>query len=103
MEEQCSIKSSAHVVGKVRRILMGGNMPIQNGNVMLKKDLSVPDPTYPYWLGVSEWLTMPKEQQNDILKRHVLIGGSMKVYETEEEAFAEREKHLKEYKETGRF
>jgi len=57
----------------------------------------MPDPIYPYWLAVSAWLKMPKEQQDEVFKRHVLIGGAMKVYETETEAFAEREKRLKEF------
>jgi len=56
----------------------------------------MPDPIYPYWLAVSAWLKMPKDQQDDIMKRHVLIGGAMKVYATEQEAFAEREKLLSE-------
>ena len=56
----------------------------------------MPDPIYPYWLGVSEWLAMPKEVQDDIFKRHALIGGAMKVYATPEEAHTERERHLKE-------
>ena len=63
----------------------------------------MPDHIYPYWLGVSEWLKMPKEQQDDILKRHALVGGAMKVFATEEEAFAERERNLERFKACGEF
>ncbi len=50
----------------------------------------------PYWIAVSEWLAMPKAEQEDIQRRHCLIGGAMKVFATEEEANVEREKQLKD-------
>jgi hypothetical protein len=52
--------------------------------------------TYPYWLAVSEWLEMSEPERSFVFERHVLIGGAMKVFETVEEAFSEREKLLKD-------
>jgi hypothetical protein len=52
--------------------------------------------TYPYWLALSEFLELEPLERSDIMQRYNLVGGVMKVYEKSSEAFAARERDLKD-------